>query len=146
MPFSDYRWAAGHNIALVSLHSVENDLRPHNYREAGWARHSIGISSPVLEQYPVRFVKGSGREGGGGTINHEWLMTITTYALDYILDTYLPSGIDAAMTIYTRLHMQNTYGRYNAYLVYPSRSQGDIEYLRGNIVRFRPRWHKLTAL
>lgn len=146
MPTQLYAWAAGHNVPLLSLRNVEEELYPHNRRMPTGIRRQVGIRSPILDEYPVRFVKGSGREGGGGIVNHEWNMVATTYALDYILDTYLTTGIDAAMTIYTRLHKHNTFGRYNAYLVNPSSTEGDIEYLRQNVVQVRWRFRRLVAL
>lgn len=148
MSAPDYRWAAGLAVALNSLKNVATELYPYNYQDTLRDRAQVGIVSPILDAYPVRFVKGSGREGGGGILNHEWNLTITARAYKFIQDTYLSSGsaIDAAMTIYTRLHSVDGYGRYSCYLVLPSAAEGDIEYIRENVLRVRLRFRNLVAL
>lgn len=144
----DYRWAAGLAVALGSLKNVATELYPYNYQDVTTDRALVGVISPPLDAYPVRYVKGSGREGGGGILNTEWNLTITARAYKYVLDTYLSSGsaIDAAMTIYTRLHAIDSYARYSAYMVLPSAAEGDLEYVRQNVLRVRFRFRNLVAL
>lgn len=145
---NEYAWAAGHGVALASLNAVATELRAHNYRAVGGLRYAVEPTSQPVDLFPVRTLLGSGVERGDGRVDHEWQMTLTTYALEYVLDTYLSSGavVSAAMTINTRRHDLNAYGRYNCYLTLPSRSRRDIEYVRQNVVRVTWRFTRLVAL
>lgn len=148
MPTPDYRWGAGAAVALAALKNVFTELYPYNTQRTGQMPARFGVVSPPLDDLPVRFVKGSGREGGGGQIDHEWNLTITARAYTYVLNTYLSGGsaVDAAMTIYTRRHDLDTYTRYSCYLVKPSRTMGDLEYINQNVLQVRFRFRKLVAL
>ena len=145
-----YAWATGSGVALNSLINVANQLYDYNYRVSGGAKHAVGISSPIVDLYPVRTMLAAGYERGDGRIDHEWNMTISAVAYDFVIDTYLSSGtlLKRAMTIYTRRHENgiNQWARYNAYLIQPSRQRGDIEYLRGGVVRVRFPLTRLVAL
>lgn len=145
-----YAWQSGLNQPLGSLINIANQLYGYNYRATNGARHNVGISSPIVDLQPVRTMLAAGYERGDGRVDHEWNMTISVVAFDFIMDTYLSSGtlVKAAMTIYTRRHETglNQYARYNAYLIKPSRVRGDIEYLRGNMVRARFPFTGLVAL
>jgi len=145
---TEYGWAAGHGVALAALNSVANELQARNRRQATGALYRVGVRSQPVDAFPVRVMLGAGYEWGGGRIDHEWQMTLAAYAVDYVMDTYLSSGasVKAAMTINTRKHDLNTYGRYNCYLHLPSRSRGDIEYVRQGVFRVTWRFTSLVAL
>lgn len=148
MQTSQHAWAAGHDVALASLINVSNQLFQYNYRAMGGARRNIIITAPPVDAFPVRNILASGAERGDGMIRHEWFITLSTYAFEYIIDTYFSGGssVSTAMTIYTRDYQQNTFKRYNAYMVLPSAIRGDIEYLRQNMMRIRIPFNRLVAL
>lgn len=148
MQTSLHAWAPGHGVALASLINVSNQLFQHNYRAPGSARRNIVITAPPVDAFPVRNIQGDGTERGDGMITHEWFITLSGYAFEYVIDTYLGGGatVSTAMTIYTRDYQQNTFKRYNAYLVLPSARRGDIEYMRQNMMRVRFPFNRLVAL
>lgn len=148
MAFQDYRWAAGNGVALASLDNFENDVRPNNTRRSGGKLYPVVVKSQPVDAFPVRTVPLSGEERGDGMINQAWEVVLGKFGLKYILDTYLSSGTVtfAAMTIYTRRHELDTFVRYNANLILPSVSGGDIEYLKQNAFRVRLRFRNLVAL
>lgn len=148
MAISDYRWAAGNNVALANLKNIENELRPRNYRTVGDAPKNVGIRSQPVDAFPVRTRLMNGQERGDGRIDHALDMVLMTYAVRYVLDTYLSSGtvVSAPMTLYTRRHELDSYARYNANLTLPSVENGDLEYLRQGVFRVRWRFTNLEAL
>lgn len=144
----DYRWGAGLGLALGSLKNVFSELYPYNVQYTGQYPARFGVVSPLFNPFPVRFKTGSGRENGGGIKRHEWNMVITTYAFDFVADTYFSGGtvVSVPMTIYTRYHQHNSYFRANAYMVYPSSDEGDLEYINQNVMRVRFRFDVVTPL
>jgi len=148
MAFQDYRWFAGNGIALADLRNFEDDVRPFNTRISGGKLYPVAVKSQPVDAFPVRTVPLSGEERGDGMINQEWNVELGKFGIKYILDTYLSSGTVtfAAMTIYTRRHELDTFVRYNANLILPSVSGGDVEYLKLNAFRVRLRFRNLVAL
>lgn len=144
----DYRLAAGHSVALASLNNIETHVGQQNRKAAGGRLYPVGITSPVLDPFPVRTGLLSGRERGDGFITHEWNLKLTTLGARYLLFTYLTNMtvVSSAVTIYTRRHVNGDYGRYNAYLILPSRQAGDITYLGQGWFNMRVRYNKLEAL
>ena len=142
-----YAWAAGHNVALASLHNVETDIGARNRRDANSALRRVGISSQPVDAFPIRRRVMSGRERGDGNIAHEWTMILAALGVKYVLTQYLSSGTvaSAAMTINTRRHELGDYARYNCYLVLPKPGE-DIEYLRSGVFRVRWRFVDLEKL
>lgn len=142
-----YAWAAGHNVALNSLRNVENDVNPYNRRTTNDAYRRVAIASQPVDMFPVRSMLLSQRERGDGMVTHEWVMTLGTLGIKYILDTYLSSGtvVSAPMTIYTRRHELAAFARFNCNLTLPKPKE-DIEYLRHNVFRVTWRFTGLEAL
>lgn len=145
---SDYAIAAGHNVALASLNTIETHVGQQNRKVANGRLFKVGISSPVLDLYPVRVSLLSGRERGDGFINHEWNVRLVTLGAKFLLNTYLSNMtvVSSAVTIYTRRHVQGDYARYNAYLILPSREAGDITALGNDWFNIRLRFRNLEAL
>lgn len=148
MTLSQYAIASGSNVALASLNNVANQIGQQNRLVVGGKLYPVGISSPVLDSFPVRVDLASGRQRGDGFVGHEWILTLATYGVRYLLFTYLTNMtvVSNAVTIYTRRHIDGDYGRYNAYLILPSRLAGDITYVRNGVFRVRMRFNKLEAL
>lgn len=144
----DYRIAAGHGVALASLNNIETHIGQQNRKTADGKLFAVGISSPVLDTFPVRTPLLSGRERGDGNINHEWNLQLVTYGARYLLFTYLTNMtvVSSAVTIYTRRHINGDYARYNAYLILPSREAGDITRIGRDTFTIRLRFTKLEAL
>jgi len=144
----DYRIAAGHGVALASLNNIETHIGQQNRITPTGKLFPVGITSPVLDLYPVRVDLTSGRQRGDGFITHEWNLQLVTYGARYLLNTYLTNMtvVSSAVTIYTRRHINGDYARYNAYLVLPSRQSGDIAYLGQGKFNVRLRFNKLEAL
>lgn len=142
-----YAWAAGHGVALASLNNIANEVGARNRRETGGKLYPVGISSPVLELFPVRRRVRAGYERGDGLVDTYLDMTLARYGYKYVLDTYLSSGavVRAAMTVYIRRHELDSYVRYNCYLTKPA-SEQDITYLRQGVFRVRFRLLDLEAL
>jgi hypothetical protein len=147
MAYYDYRWGAGHGLALASLKNVENELYPYNKRSAGGASFPVGIVSQPVDRFPVRTALASGEERGDGFVTHAWDLKLTKLAVKYILDTYLSSGavMSVPVTIYTRRHELDAYARYSCYLILPQPG-ADLEYMRQGVFRLRLRFRHLVAL
>ncbi len=148
MQTSLHAWAAGSGVALGSLINVSNLLYQYNYATLNGARKDVIITAPPVDPFPVRTIVGDGSERGDGMINLDWIITLSGFAFEYIVDTYFGGGANTsvAMTIYTRDYYQNTFKRYNANMTLPSQQRGDIEYLRGNRMRIRVPMRNLVAL
>lgn len=147
-PLDDYRWAAGHGIALGSLKNVETDIGAFNRRRAGTALRRVGIASPPLDRFPIRSPLDAGYERGDGIINTQWRLILCTLGYKYVLDTYLSGGtvVSVPMTIYTRIHRAGSYARYNTYLTLPSPEKGTERYLRQDVWELTFDWTVLIAL
>lgn len=147
-PLYDYRLAAGHNVALANLNNIETHIGQQNRKVAGGRLYPIGITSPVLDLFPVRGQLLSGRERGDGFVDHEWNLRLVALGARYLLYTYLTNMtvVSSAVTIYTRRHVDGDYARYNAYMVLPSRKAQDMTYLGQGWLNVRIRFNKLEAL
>lgn len=141
MPLTSYKWAVGHGVALASMAFVEDDLYPFT------RKRRIAPRSQPVDPFPVRTMVQAGYELGDGRIDHAWEMTLTTDAIEYIIETKfsLTSITYAACTINTRRHEHDDYARYNAYIVRPKPGQ-DITYVRMGIFRVTWRFTGLSAL
>lgn len=143
-----YALASGWNIALAALNNIETHIGQQNRKVSGGKLYAVGVNSPVLDLFPVRSAMLSGRERGDGFVNHEWNLTLCTFGVKYLLETYLSNltAVSNAVTIYTRRHELGSYARYNAYIILPSRTASDIAYVRQNVFSVRLRFSKLEAL
>jgi len=144
---TEYALALTHGVALASLNNFQNQIGQQNRRVVGGKTYPVGISSSVLDLFPVRTALLSGRERGDGFINQVWVLRLATYGVKYLLNTYLSNltVVSAAVTIYTRRHELDSYARYNAYLIAPSAAAGDITYVRSNVFDVRLRFTNLEA-
>ena len=115
-PTEDYRLAANHNVALVSLVNIEaikptNDIYFH-------APQAYGYSSPG--QLGYRLYQSLGFRRGFSSI--AWLFQVMTrlqYA--YLSTTYCGGALSGLVTIYTTLGGNSaTYARYNATIHLPA--------------------------
>lgn len=140
-----YALASGWDVPLANLNNIETHIGQQNRKVSGGKLYPVGISSPVVDLFPVRGELLSGRERGDGFVSHEWNLTLCTYGVKYLLQTYLTT-VSTAVTIYTRRHELGSYARYNAYLVLPSRRADDITYVRQHVFSVRLRFSKLEAL
>lgn len=112
--FDDFRYYAGHNIALGTLTVLRTNS---NFRSGGRAYLPIAQS---IEWFPVRRVSPVGSVSGGGRIDVDWLFPVLPRAaVDYLLTTFYGwSGTKAAsapMTIYTPDMADNVWYRMNTY-------------------------------
>ncbi len=142
MPTYSYSIAVGHNVALASLTNIEN-IPQFQYHGA-----ALPPSTQPVDLFPVRERVLSGKEIGGGTINHVWTWQVLPIAaLEYIEDTFLSSGTVtwANVTIYTRKHNQQTYGRFNAYIILPQPNV-DYTYRQRRVLNLNLRFRNLVAL
>ena len=144
----DYRIAAGHGVALGSLNNIESHIGQQNRKTPTGKLFPVGISSPILDMFPVRAGLLSGRERGDGNINHEWNLQLVTYGARYLLFTYLTNRtvVSSAVTIYTRRHVAGDYARFNAYMTLPSPQGSDITRIGKDTFAIRLRFTDLEAL
>lgn len=135
---SQYKWALGHDVALVSLVDVKNELYPVNYRRTGEARHPIGILSTLVDPFPVLDTPLSGKPRGDGTLTTSWQLVLTAPAYSYLLTAKFGGrvgNVGVAMTIYTYLHETDSWARYNCYAQRPSTTTDTLAYLRQQTLR-----------
>lgn len=138
---TEYAWYPGHNIALATLVAVES-LAAFTYGGLG-----VQIVSDPVNAYPLRTRLESGRERMDGRIDHTWRIArgLTIAAVDFVIDTFFSAstGLDAPITIHTRLHDRGTWARYNAYLAYPLPGS-DYRLEAGSVFDWVIRFHALT--
>lgn len=141
MSYYDYRWAAGASVALALLANVEDDLYPYT------KPRRIPPRSQPIDPFPVETALASGGGRGDGFINHEWQQTIPVAALNYALTKFsLVSAVTGNVTIYTREHDREQYGRYTGLIWRPSSANGRLEYLRQGVVSVTWKFTKLVRL
>lgn len=131
MPYYDYRWANGHDVALANLSNVEDYLYPYT------KPRRIPPRSQPVDPFPVETELMDQSVRGDGAISHLWLIVLPVAAYHFILTDKFSNGTvkSVSQTIYTRRHDLETYARYNCYLVQPSVKKGTLEYVRRGIVR-----------
>jgi hypothetical protein len=138
MALDDYRWAVGHDVALGSLIQISNQLLPYNRRQAGWARHLVGIQSPPLDEFPERERTLAGFVLGDGMVDSRLTMVLGALAVAFVEDFFFAGGTVeyAAGTFYLRRHVRGqTYVRRNGYITLPSERNGTLNYLRQGVFR-----------
>lgn len=152
MPVLDYAFASGWNVALASLNNVQNHLGSRNRRETGARLIPVAIRASLIDPFPVRRNPLDGGETGDGFVNQDWLLSLTTYGLDFLVNTYWTNEtvVSAPFTIYTRKHIHGTFARYNCYGILPSAANGDIAFMRDpyfdGTFNVRVRWRDLIAI
>lgn len=141
MPIYSYAWATGHDVALASLTNIETDLATYA------PGRTLAPRTQAVARFPQRLISLDGVEVGFGDISHEWTFAaLPADAFQYIVSTYCNSdGSGAAVTIYTRRHDLDNYGRYNAYLAYPQPIE-DYSYRNQYVLDVRLRFTGLEAL
>lgn len=132
MSYSAYSYAIalGFDVALVSLVNVQALLWPHNRVTSADAPANVSIVSASVDPFPVRIQTLDTQESGDGILYLTWNMTLNTLGIKFWMDTFFASEtvLSTAVTIYTRRTELNSYSRYNAYMIMPSITGGDLAY------------------
>lgn len=141
MTLYNYAFAPGWNVADGSL------INPENRSEFYLLGRNVPPTSDPPDTMPITRIVLSGREYGDGRIDVAWVWPVLPRAaLAYIITTFsLSSSRSALATIRTRLHEDDTYARYNAYIVRP-KPNVDYTYLQGKYLNVRVRFNGLVAL
>lgn len=110
--YEDFRYYAGHNIALGTLMVLRTNS---NFRQGGRALIPTATS---IEWFPIRRVSPDGYISGGGRIDVDWVFPALPRAtVDYLLTTFYGWGgtkvAVAALTIYTPDMADNVWYRMN---------------------------------
>lgn len=123
MAFWDYRLAATHNVALVSLVNIES-ITPTGDR-AFKAPKAYGLQNPGMPEK-----RGDGTIYLRGYASVAWRFDALTWKqYEYLKSTYCAGGLSGKVTIYTRTNITTpTYTRYNAILELPKLADTDSEY------------------
>jgi len=109
-PIQDYRIAAGHNVALVSLVNIET-IKPTN-DQYFYSPQAIGNYDAGQPN-----VRGDGLFSFNGFASVGWLFPVATRKqLAYARTTWCNGGWSGPVTIYTTTG-DETYARYNANLL-----------------------------
>lgn len=112
MTISDYRIAAGYNVALGSLVNIER-IKPTN-DQYFFAPYAIGSGSPGQKK-----VKLNGPSYRSGYPSVDWVFgVLTRVQYEYLKTTYCGGGFTGEVTIYTTVS-GNSYSRYNAVIDVP---------------------------
>jgi hypothetical protein len=126
MPFYDYRIAAGHGVALVSLTNIEA-ITPSSDRAFYYP-----MASPFYNPGDYKF-RGDGKLYISGAPSIDWqfsVMTLPQY--QYLKTTYCAGGYSGFVTIYTRTG-GTAYTRHNATMIVPK--EADLQ----------PQWRSASA-
>ena len=142
MSYSPYLYAIGlgSDVPLVSLLNVQQMLYPHNRVSSQDARMQLGVVADTPDFAPIRLQSLDAQENRDGITYLAWDLTLTTSAVSFWLNYFwsgavssITGDISTPVTINTRLTEFNSYGRYNAYAIYPTRANrdngsGDLRY------------------
>lgn len=139
MPQYDYRIAAGHGVALVSLTNIES-ITPTN---------DIAFRAPRafgLRDVGIFKIRGDGLNYTAGYASVIWRFDVLSWRqYEYLQTTYCNSAFDGKVTIYTRTSKtSSTYTRYNAILKLPKWVEVDGEFWANK--RVDVRMTRLVAL
>lgn len=136
MPVYDYRIAAGHNVALVSLTNVES-IAPSGdtafYAPRSWGTYTAGAMR----------VRSDGTLYAAGYASVMWRFGLLTRAqFRYLQTTYCAGAYSGDVTIYTRLDDATQYVRCNAVMVLPQLAELNND----AFVKFRDVEVKMTRI
>lgn len=148
-PRYQFAYALGYGVALASLRNVETTVGAQNRMVASGPVNPIGISSPILDPFPVRDRRLDGPWRGDGLIDHEWTMILAAYGVAWWINNVFSGGtvVSVPMTIYTLRAELNVYARYSCDATLPSPKADDLARVEGrNLFRVRTAFTDLVAL